>query len=218
MLGDTTIQRMDHVGVVVDDLEAATAFFVELGMELEGEAPVEGRWVDRVVGLDDVRVDIAMMRTPDGHGRLELTKFHTPTAVAAEPENAPANTLGIRRITFAVEDIEDVLARLHTHGAELVGELEQYEDSYRLCYVRGPEGIILALAEQLSSRMTVRLSYHKVDRSGDRRSETDVCRVNPRRTRRNEGLDKVKYGVGQDFRCRAVDFLARRSSYCVTIW
>jgi catechol 2,3-dioxygenase-like lactoylglutathione lyase family enzyme len=146
-----TIQRMDHVGVVVDDLEAAIAFFVELGMELEGEAPVpvEGRWVDRVVGLDDVRVDIAFVRTPDGHGRLELTKFHTPAATTAEP-NAPANTLGIRRIMFAVEDIEDVLARLHTHGAELVGELDQYEDSYRLCYVRGPAGIIIALAEQLS--------------------------------------------------------------------
>lgn len=107
-----TIQRMDHVGVVVDDLEAATAFFVELGLELEGEAAVEGRWVDRVVGLDDVRVDVAMVRTPDGHSRLELTKFHTPTAGSAEP-NAPANTLGIRRIMFAVEDIEDVLARLH---------------------------------------------------------------------------------------------------------
>jgi catechol 2,3-dioxygenase-like lactoylglutathione lyase family enzyme len=105
--------------------------------------------VDRVVGLDDVRVDIAMMRTPDGHGRLELTKFHTPTAVSTEPENAPANTLGIRRIMFAVEDIEDVLARLHAHGAELVGELAQYEDSYRLCYVRGPDGIIVALAERL---------------------------------------------------------------------
>jgi len=149
MLGDMSLQRMDHVGVVVDDLEAATAFFVELGMELEGEAAVEGRWVDRVVGLDDVRVDIAMVRTPDGYGRLELTKFHTPAAVGAEP-NAPANTLGIRRIMFAVDDIEDVLARLHTQGAELVGELEQYEDSYRLCYVRGPEGIIVALAEQLS--------------------------------------------------------------------
>ena len=106
--------------------------------------------MDRVVGLDDVRVDIAMMRTPDGHGRLELTKFHTPTAISAEPENAPVNTLGIRRIMFAVEDIEDVLARLQTHGAELVGEVAQYEDSYRLCYVRGPEGIIVALAEQLS--------------------------------------------------------------------
>ena len=105
--------------------------------------------MDRVVGLDDVRVDVPMVRAPDGHGRLELTKFHTPTAVSAEP-NAPANTLGIRRIMFAVEDIEDVLARLHAHGAELVGELEQYEDSYRLCYVRGPEGIIVALAEQLS--------------------------------------------------------------------
>jgi len=145
-----TIQRMDNVGVVVDDLEAVTAFFVELGMELEGEAPVEGRWVDRVVGLEDVRVDIAMMRTPDGHGRLELTKFHTPTAVSAEPENAPANTLGIRRIMFAVKDIEDVLARLLNQGAKLIGELGQYEDSYRLCYVRGPEGIIVALAEQLS--------------------------------------------------------------------
>jgi catechol 2,3-dioxygenase-like lactoylglutathione lyase family enzyme len=145
-----TIKRMDNIGIVVDDLAAATAFFIELGMELEGDATVEGRWVDRVVGLDGVRVDIAMMRTPDGHGRLELTKFYTPTAVSATPENAPANTLGIRRIMFAVEDIEDVLARLYIHGAELVGELEQYEDSYRLCYVRGPEGIIVALAEQLN--------------------------------------------------------------------
>jgi catechol 2,3-dioxygenase-like lactoylglutathione lyase family enzyme len=146
---NVTIQRMDNVGIVVDDLEAATAFFVELGLELEGEAPVEGRWVDRVGGLDGVRADIAMVRTPDGHSRLELTKFHTPTAVGAEP-NAPANTLGIRRIMFAVDDIEDVLARLQAHGAELVGELEQYEDSYRLCYVRGPEGIIVTLAEQLA--------------------------------------------------------------------
>jgi catechol 2,3-dioxygenase-like lactoylglutathione lyase family enzyme len=144
-----TIQRMDNVGIVVSDLAAATAFFVELGMELEGGMPVEGRWVDRVVGLDAVRVDIAMMRTPDGHSRLELTKFHAPTAVAAEPENAPANALGIRRIMFAVDDIEDVLARLRAHGAELVGEVAQYEDMYRLCYVRGPEGIIVALAEQL---------------------------------------------------------------------
>ena len=144
------IQRMDHVGIVVDDLAAATAFFVELGMELEGEASVEGRWVDRVVGLDDVRGDIAMMRTPDGHGRLELTKFHTPPAVSAEPENAPANTLGIRRIMFAVDDIDAVVAGLRARGAELVGEVAQYEDSYRLCYVRGPAGIIVALAEQLS--------------------------------------------------------------------
>ena len=144
------IERMDNVGIVVDDLAAATRFFVELGLGLEGEGRVEGRWVDRVVGLDDVRVDIAMLRTPDGHGRLELMRFRTPTAVSAQPENAPANTLGIRRIMFAVDDVEDVLARLRTLGAELVGGLEQYEDSYRLCYVRGPEGILVALAEQLS--------------------------------------------------------------------
>jgi catechol 2,3-dioxygenase-like lactoylglutathione lyase family enzyme len=145
-----TIQRMDNVGVVVDDLEAATAFFAELGMELEVEMPIEGRWVDRVVGLDDIRVDIAMMRTPDGHGRVELTKFHMPTAVSAEPQNAPANTLGIRRIMFAVDDIDAAVAGLRTRGTELIGEVAQYQDSYRLCYVRGPEGIIVALAEQLS--------------------------------------------------------------------
>ena len=144
-----TIQRMDNVGIVVDDLKVATAFFVELGLELEGEATVEGRWVDRIVGLDGVRSDIAMLRTPDGHGRLELTKFHTPPATTAEP-NAPVNTLGMGRIMFAVDDIEDVLASLQAHGAELVGEVVQYEDKYRLCYVRGPEGIIVALAEQLS--------------------------------------------------------------------
>jgi catechol 2,3-dioxygenase-like lactoylglutathione lyase family enzyme len=139
---------MDNVGVVVDDLEAAVAFFLELGLELEGEAAVEGSWVDHVVGLDNVRVDVAMVRTPDGHGRLELTKFHTPTAIS-NGQNAPANTLGIRRIMFAVDDIEDVLIRLQPHGAELIGELDQYEDRYRLCYVRGPAGIIVALAEQL---------------------------------------------------------------------
>jgi len=143
------LQRMDNVGIVVDDLEAAIAFFVELGLELEGEATVEGQWVDRIVGLDGVRSDIAMLRTRDGHGRLELTKFHAPPATTAEP-NAPVNTLGIRRIMFAVDDVEAVLARLLTHGAGLVGEVVQYEDKYRLCYVRGPEGIIVALAEQLS--------------------------------------------------------------------
>ena len=150
MLGDMTVQRMDNVGIVFDDLATAIAFFVELGLELEGEMPVEGPWVDRVVGLDGVRVDIVMMRTPDGHSRLELTKFHKPTAISAEPTNAPANTLGIRRIMFAVDDIDDVVARLQKHGAELVGEVAQYEDKYRLCYLRGPEGILVALAEQLS--------------------------------------------------------------------
>ena len=145
-----TIQRMDHVSVVVDDLEAAIAFFVELGMELEGQAPIEGRSVDRVNALDGVRVDIAMVRTPDGHGRLELTKFHTPTAVSAEPENAPPNTLGLRSVMFAIDDVDATVARLRAHGAELVGEVAQYEASYRLCYVRGPAGIIVALAQQLS--------------------------------------------------------------------
>jgi catechol 2,3-dioxygenase-like lactoylglutathione lyase family enzyme len=144
------IKRMDNVLIVVDDLAAAIAFFVELGMELEGETAVEGESVDQLVGLDGVRADIAVVRTPDGHGRVELTKFHTPKAISAEPKDAPANTLGIRRIMFAVDDIEDTVARLRTHGAELVGELVQYEDSYRLCYVRGPEGIIVALAERLS--------------------------------------------------------------------
>jgi catechol 2,3-dioxygenase-like lactoylglutathione lyase family enzyme len=143
-----TLKRMDNVGVVVDDLAAAVAFFKELGLELEGEAQVEGRSVDRLVGLDGVVSDIAMMRTPDGHARLELTKFRKPAAKSAGPDNAP-NTLGIRRIMFAVEGIDDVVARLRAHGAELVGELVQYENSYRLCYVRGPEGILIALAEQI---------------------------------------------------------------------
>ena len=144
-----TLQRMDNVLIVVEDLEAAKAFFVELGMELEGETTVEGPWVDRIVGLENVRSEIAMMRTPDGHGRIELDKFHTPAAVRAEPKNTPVNTLGIRRIMFAVDDIEDVLERLRAHGAELIGEITKYEDMYRLCYIRGPEGIIIALAEQL---------------------------------------------------------------------
>jgi len=140
---------MDNVLIVVDNLEAAKAFFVEIGMELEGEMLVEGRWVDLVVGMENVRCEIAMMRTPDGHGRIELDKFHTPAAIRAEPKNTPVNTLGIRRIMFAVHDIEDVLARLRAHGAELVGEVAQYQDMYRLCYIRGPEGIIVALAERL---------------------------------------------------------------------
>jgi catechol 2,3-dioxygenase-like lactoylglutathione lyase family enzyme len=146
-----TIQRMDHVSVVVDDLEAAKAFFLELGLELEGEAPIEGPWVDRVNGLDGIRVVIAMMRTPDGHGRLELTKFHSPTVVSPEPENALGNTLGLRSVMFAVDDLDATVAGLRAHGAELVGEVVEYQDSYRLCYVRGPAGIIVSLAEQLAS-------------------------------------------------------------------
>ena len=148
MVEHITIQRMDHVGIVVHDLAEAVAFFRELGLELEGEATLEGRSVDRVVGLDGVRSDIAMMRTPDGHARLELTKFHTPPGRGGDP-GAPANALGIRHVTFAVEGIDDVLDRLRAHGAELVGGLEQYENSFRLCYVRGPEGIIIELAEQI---------------------------------------------------------------------
>jgi catechol 2,3-dioxygenase-like lactoylglutathione lyase family enzyme len=143
-----TIQRMDHVSIVVDDLAAATEFFVELGLELEGAMPVEGRWVDRVVGLDGVRAEIAMMQTPDGNGRLELVKFHSPASQGGNA-HAPANTLGIRHIAFAVEDIDAVVAGLRARGAELVGELERYEDMYRLCYVRGPEGSIVELAERI---------------------------------------------------------------------
>src|SRR5438132_1048319 len=145
-----TIQRMDNVLIVIDDLEAAKAFFAELGMELEGETTVEGGWVDSVVGLKGVRADIALMRTPDGHNRVELTKYHTPPAIRAEPENAPSNALGIRRIMFTVDDVDDVVARLRRHGAELVGEIAQYQDIYRLCFLRGPEGIIIGLAEELS--------------------------------------------------------------------
>ncbi|MEV0096913.1 VOC family protein [Streptomyces sp. NPDC050738] len=144
-----TIQRMDNVLIVVEDLDAVISFFVELGMELEGKGPVEGRWVERVIGVDGVRQDVAMLRVPDGHGRIELASFHTPKAIRSEPEDAPANTLGIRRIMFAVDDIEDTVARLRTHGAELVGEVERFEDIYLLCYVRGPEGIVVGLAEQL---------------------------------------------------------------------
>jgi catechol 2,3-dioxygenase-like lactoylglutathione lyase family enzyme len=151
-MGSDKLLRMDNVLIVVEDLEAAKAFFTELGMELEGETTLEGPMVDQVVGLSDVRADITMMRTPDGHGRVELTRFHRPAAVRAEPENAPANTLGIRRIMFAVEDIDDVVARLRSLGGELVGEIAQYEDMYRLCFMRGPEGIIIGLAEQLDNK------------------------------------------------------------------
>jgi catechol 2,3-dioxygenase-like lactoylglutathione lyase family enzyme len=144
-----TIKRLDHVSVVVEDLAAAIAFFTALGMTREGEARVEGPWVDRVNGLDGVRVDIVMMRTPDGHGRLELTKFRNPELVEVEPALAPPNTLGLRSVMFAVESVDDTVARLRAHGGELIGEVTQYEDKYRLCYMRGPGGIIVALAEEL---------------------------------------------------------------------
>ncbi len=143
-----TIQRMDHVGIVVDDLAAATAFFVELGLTLQGEGAVEGGWVDRVVGLQGVRTEIAMMETPDGHGRIELAKFHAPSGPGGG-QYAPANAPGIRHVTFAVDDVDAVVASLRAHGAELVGTVERYKDSYRLCYVRGPEGIIVELAEEI---------------------------------------------------------------------
>jgi len=139
---------MEHVGIVVDDLAAATEFFAELGLELQGETPVEGRWVDRIVGLEGVRADTAIMQTPDGNGRLELVKFHSPSN-RGDNGHAPANAPGIRHIAFVVEDIDAVVVGLRAHGGELVGELERYEDSYRLCYVRGPEGIIIELAEQI---------------------------------------------------------------------
>ena len=139
---------MDNVGIVVESLEAAISFFAELGLELEGRATIEGEWAGRVTGLGDQRVEIAMMRTPDGHSRLELSRFLTPSPVA-DHRKAPVNALGYLRVMFAVDDIDDTLNRLRAHGAELVGELVQYEDTYRLCYVRGPEGILIGLAEQL---------------------------------------------------------------------
>ena len=144
-----TIKRLDHISVVVDDLAAAVEFFTTLGMTLDGKAPIEGPWVDRVNGLERVQVDIVMMRTPDGHGRLELTKFHNPPLVAMEPAIAPPNALGLRSVMFAVDSVDDTVARLRANGAELVREVVQYEDKYRLCYMRGPAGIIVALAEEL---------------------------------------------------------------------
>jgi catechol 2,3-dioxygenase-like lactoylglutathione lyase family enzyme len=143
-----TVERMEHVGIVVDDLAAATAFFLALGLELQGEASVEGGWVDRVVGLEGVRANLAMMETPDGDGRVELTKFHSPPGRAGD-QRAPADTRGIRHLAFKVDDVDAVLADLRACGAELVGEVERYRDIYRLCYVRGPEGIIVELAERL---------------------------------------------------------------------
>jgi catechol 2,3-dioxygenase-like lactoylglutathione lyase family enzyme len=143
-----SLQRMDNVGIVVEDLPAAIAFFRELGLELEGQATVEGDWAGRVTGLGGQRVEIAMMRTPDGHSRLELSRFLTPPVVA-DHRNAPVNALGYLRVMFAVDDVDDTLARLRKHGAQLVGEVVQYEDVYRLCYIRGPEGLLIGLAEQI---------------------------------------------------------------------
>lgn len=145
-----TVKRLDHVSVVVDDLAAAIAFFSELGLELDGEATVEGEWVDRINGLERVQADIVMMRTPDGHGRLELTKFRNPDLVAIEPAVAPPNALGLRSVMFTVESVDGTVARMRAHGAELVGEVAQYENLYRHCYMRGPGGIIVALAEELA--------------------------------------------------------------------
>ena len=144
-----TIKKLDHVSVVVDDLAAAIAFFTALGMTLEGEAPIEGPWVDRINALENVQVDIVMMRTPDGHGRLELTKFRNPQLVKIEPANAPPNTPGLRSVMFTVDSVDDTVARLRATGAELIREVAQYEDKYKLCYMRGPAGIIVSLAEEL---------------------------------------------------------------------
>jgi catechol 2,3-dioxygenase-like lactoylglutathione lyase family enzyme len=144
-----TVQRMDNVGIVVESLDVAVAFFTELGLELEGRATIEGEWAGRVTGLGDQHVEIAMMRTPDGHSRLELSRFLTPPPIA-DHRNAPVNALGYLRVMFAVDDIDDTLARLRKHGAELVGsEVVQYQDSVRLCYIRGPEGVLIGLAEQI---------------------------------------------------------------------
>jgi catechol 2,3-dioxygenase-like lactoylglutathione lyase family enzyme len=143
-----TVQRMDNVGIVVESLETAIAFFTELGLELEGRGTIEGEWSGRVTGLRDQRVEVAMMRTPDGHGRLELSRFLAPAPVA-DHRNAPVNSLGYLRMMFAVDDVDDTVARLRAHGAEVVDEVVRYEDAYRLCYIRGPEGILIGLAEQL---------------------------------------------------------------------
>jgi catechol 2,3-dioxygenase-like lactoylglutathione lyase family enzyme len=145
-----TIRRLDHVSVVVEDLDAAVDFFTTLGMDVEGRAPIEGAFVDRLNGIDGIRIDIVMMRTPDGHGRLELTKFHHPSLVAVRPAVAPPNAAGLRSVMFAVDDLDDTVARLHDRGAELVGEVVQYENQFRLAYLRGPAGIIVALAEELA--------------------------------------------------------------------
>jgi catechol 2,3-dioxygenase-like lactoylglutathione lyase family enzyme len=145
-----SIQRLEHIGVVVDDLAAAIEFFVALGLQVEGEAMVEGGWVDRIVGLEGVRSEIVMLVTADGHGRLELTKFHSPAGAEPGPA-APANAMGLRHVSFRVDDVEAAVSGLRARGVELVGELVQYSNSYKLCYVRGPEGIIVELAQAIGS-------------------------------------------------------------------
>jgi catechol 2,3-dioxygenase-like lactoylglutathione lyase family enzyme len=150
--GEMTIKRLDHVSVVVKDLEAAVAFFTALGLTREGDARVEGPWVDRINGIEGVQVDIVMMRTPDGHGRVELTKFRNPELVEMQPAVAPPNAPGLRSVMFAVESVDETVARMRAEGAELVGEVAQYKDLYRLCYMRGPGGIIVALAEELQQQ------------------------------------------------------------------
>ncbi len=142
------LKRMDNMGIVVENLDATVDFFVELGLELEGRGMVEGEWAGRVTGLGDQRVEIAMMRTPDGHSRLELSRFLAPPVIA-DHRNAPVNALGYLRVMFAVDDIDETLERLRTRGAQLVGEIVQYEDVYRLCYIRGPEGLLIGLAQEL---------------------------------------------------------------------
>jgi catechol 2,3-dioxygenase-like lactoylglutathione lyase family enzyme len=144
-----TVQRMDNVGIVVDDLDAAVAFFAELGLEVEGRAQIEGRFADLAVGIDGLRSEIVMMRTPDGHGKLELTRYDVPQAVTAGPDNPPPNTRGLHRVMFAVDDINDTISRLRAHGGELLREVARYEDIFLLCYLRGPSGIIVGLAEQI---------------------------------------------------------------------
>ena len=157
MAAKSKLLRMDYVLIVVDDLEAAKAFFTELGMELEGETTVEGPLVGSLIGLKDVRATLAMMRSPDGHGGIELDKFHTPNPIRVGPVDAPVNTLGLRRVMFLVDDIDEVVARLRAHGAEIIGEM-QYEDTYRLAYIRGPEGIIVGLSEQLGNKSVSNVS------------------------------------------------------------
>ena len=146
-----TVQRMDNVGIVVEDLDAAIAFFTELGLVLEGRMPIEGEWADGVTGLRNMRVEIAMLRTPDGHSRIELSRFHAPPVVA-DHRDAPVNALGYLRVMFTVDDIDDTLGRLRRRGAVLVGEVARYADAYRLCYIRGPEGILIGLAQELGQQ------------------------------------------------------------------